>query len=54
MEIEQMVTEGWERLGSYAGYEILGKEQSRVLYDLQKKEVYLSYEAEKLVMRNRL
>ena len=43
-KLEDLVKEGWEQKGEYAGYLIYGKEGERMLYNPQKQEVYLKYD----------
>ena len=43
MVLEVLLKEGWEQKGEFAGWQILGKEQERLLYDPGKQAIYLKY-----------
>ena len=47
MKLEDLVKDGWLDKGNFAGYQILGKENERLLYDPTKQTVHLRYELNK-------
>jgi len=45
--LKELVEKGWQDKGTYAGWQILGLEQQRLLYDPNTQAVYLRYDLNK-------
>jgi hypothetical protein len=42
-KLEELLKNGWEYKGTSYGYQILGNGEKRILYDVKKQEIQLTY-----------
>ena len=50
--IEELVKQGFEKVGSFASDYIMRKDEERVLYDPLREEVWFRYEVKKYGLQN--